>query len=184
MINANVGPTAVVGRTLTVQIPPPAANGMLSPSQPTISPYGSSSHSPTEDFIPILHQPVPKFRQTPAKIPTLIIVPPAPPTPSDDGFTPVTPSPSSRLKRFRLARASQLPRDALGIATIGFTRVKSQRAVDDFEDTMPLSPSSARDMEAQLSVKAKPKRRTLFGVLDGWWDLGLLERGMSFRRKG
>jgi hypothetical protein len=144
------------------------------------SPHGSSL-SPTEDFIPILHQPIPKIGKAPVKTPMLVVVPP--PTPSDDGFTPVTPSPS-RLMGFKLARASQLPRDALGIATAGFKRKKSLRAIDEYEDMAPLSPSSARSMDLPSPVKAKPRRRTLFDVLDGWWDLGLLERGKSLRRKG
>ncbi|KAI8628991.1 hypothetical protein F5Y19DRAFT_103722 [Xylariaceae sp. FL1651] len=180
MINANAGPTAIVGRSLTGPAPPPAHAAAMptpSPPPPAASPIGST-HSPTEDFIPILHEPVPKLGKTAVKTPTLVVVPP--PTPSDDGFTPVTPSPS-RLKGFKLARASQLPRDALGIATATFARKKSQRAVDEYDDITPLSP---RDVEAQLAPKVKPKRRTLFGVLEGWWDLGLLERGKSLKRKG
>ncbi|KAI0158225.1 hypothetical protein GGR57DRAFT_40001 [Xylariaceae sp. FL1272] len=162
-----------VGRSLTG--PVPKQPSLLQP--PPASPHGSSV-SPTEDFIPILHQPVPKLGDTPVKTPTLVIVPP--PTPSDDGFTPVTPSATSpRLKAFRLARASQIPRDALGIATAGFKRKKSQRAVDEYEyeDNMPLSP------QAPYTPKVKPARRTLFGLIEGWWDLGLLERGKSLRRK-
>ncbi|KAI3324626.1 hypothetical protein HD806DRAFT_534092 [Xylariaceae sp. AK1471] len=178
MVNANVGPSVIMGRSLTDSTVPPAQHLMVPP--PASSPHGSSL-SPTEDFIPILHQPVPKLGKTPAKTPMLVVVPPS--TPSDDGFTPVTPSPS-RLKGFKLARVSQLPRDALGIATAGFTRKKSQRAIDEYEDTAPLSPYSARSMDVPSPVKAKPKRKTLFGVLEGWWDLGLLERGKSLRRKG
>ncbi|RWA13903.1 hypothetical protein EKO27_g1206 [Xylaria grammica] len=180
MVNVNNGP---VGRSLTVPIlpprPPPPVQSVVPPAAP--SPL-SATHSPTEDYIPILHQPVPKLGKTPAKTPTLVIVPP--PSPSDDGFTPVTPSPSPRSKAFKRIRASQLPRDALGIATAAFTRRKSQRAVDEYDDTAPLSPPyDAYTMDAQLAVKVKPKRRTLFGVLEGWWDLGLLERGKSLRKK-
>ncbi|KAI1259907.1 hypothetical protein F5Y18DRAFT_432723 [Xylariaceae sp. FL1019] len=160
-----------VGRSLTG--PPPNQPTFLQP--PPASPHGSSV-SPTEDFIPILHQPVPRLGATPAKTPMLVIVPP--PTPSDDGFTPVTPSATSpRLKAFRLARASHIPRDALGIATAGFKRKKSQRAIDEYDDSTPLSPHTP------YTPKAKPARRTLFGLIEGWWDLGLLERGKSLRRK-
>ncbi|TGJ82053.1 hypothetical protein E0Z10_g6723 [Xylaria hypoxylon] len=180
MVNVNNGP---IGRSLTIPIPPPrpppSAHVIVPPPVP--SPH-SVSHSPTEDFIPILHQPVPKLGKTLAKTPTLVIIPP--PSPSDDGFTPVTPSPSPRSKAFKRIRASQLPRDALGIATAAFSRAKSQRAVDEYDDMSPLSPPyDARTMDAQMAVKVKPKRRTLFGVLEGWWDLGLLERGKSLRRK-
>ncbi|KAI0433889.1 hypothetical protein F5Y09DRAFT_31661 [Xylaria sp. FL1042] len=192
--NANdTGP--VPGRSLTVSIPPPPpppppppsprpvhlAVPAPAPPPPVPSPR-DSSHSPTEDYIPILHQPVLKYGKTPAKTPTLVIVPP--PSPSDGDFTPVTPSPSPRSKGFKRIRVSQLPRDALGIATAGFTRKKSQRAVDEYDDTAPLSPPyDAHAMDAQVAVKAKPKRKTLFGLIEGWWDLGLLERGRSLRRK-
>lgn len=172
----NIGP---MGRPLMVSIPPPAPAHLAPPPVP--SPHGSSD-SPTEDYIPILHQPVPNLRKTPAKTPTLVIVPP--PSPSDNGFTPVTPSPSPRSKAFKRIRVSQLPRDALGIATAGFSRKKSQRAIDEYDDTAPFSPPyDARTMDAHLAVKTKPMRKTIFGVLEGWWDLGLLERGRSLRRK-
>ncbi|KAJ8125131.1 hypothetical protein O1611_g8509 [Lasiodiplodia mahajangana] len=50
--------------------------------------------------------------------------------------------------------------------------MKSQRAVDEYDDTEPLSPPyNASIMDAQVAAKVKPKRRTLFGVLEGWWDL-------------
>ncbi|KAI0203539.1 hypothetical protein F4808DRAFT_457812 [Astrocystis sublimbata] len=180
MVNSNNAGPAPTSRSLAVSIPPPAPAHLALPPVPS---PGGSSVSAQEDYIPILHQPAPKFGTTSAKTPTLVIVPP--PSPSDDGFTPVTPSPSPRTKSFKRIRASQLPRDALGIATAGFTRKKSQRAVDEYEDTAPLSPpyENARTMSAQLAVKAKPKRKTILGVLEGWWDLGLLERGKSLRRK-
>ncbi|KAI1205581.1 uncharacterized protein F4807DRAFT_442250 [Annulohypoxylon truncatum] len=117
-----------------------------------------------------------------------------PPTPSDDGFTPVTPTPASpRVKGFRLSRAPPLPPspNALGISVPAgkkFVRAQSMKAeichVDD--DTTPLSPTSGQDLEAQMvtMTRPKPKRKTLWGVIEGWWDLGLLERGKSLRRKG
>ncbi|TRX95039.1 hypothetical protein FHL15_004124 [Xylaria flabelliformis] len=164
-VNANnAGP---MGRSLTVSIPPPAPAHLAPPPAP--SPHGSTD-SPTEDYIPILHQPAPRFGKAPAKTPTLVIVPP--PSPSDDGFTPVTPSPSPRLKGFKRIRVSQLPRDALGIATAGFSRKKSQRALNEYDDTTPLSPPyDAQTMDAKLAVKVKPKRKTILSVLEGWWDL-------------
>lgn len=179
----NVRRSVIMGRSLTNPAVQNTTENEKIPIPPRAPSPNGSSLSSTEDFIPILHEPVPKLRVTPVKTPMLVIVPP--PTPSDDGFTPVTPSPS-RWKGFRLARASQLPRDALGIATAaaaGFSRKKSQRAVeesDQFEDTAPLSPFSPRTLDVP---SAKPKRRTLFDVLEGWWDLGLLERGRSLRRK-
>jgi len=192
-------PTRLPPPIITVQPPQPqqpfaamaTATAVADPS-----PTNSELLSPNDDFIPILHQPMPKLGSTPAKTPMLVIVPPPSPSDDSDGFTPVTPPTPSRTKGFKLARASHfLPRDALGIATT-FTRKRSQRALGDYYDTdddnddrEPLSPQyqeqyQAQTMEAQLAVKAKPKRRTLFGVvLEGWWDLGLLERGKSLRRK-
>lgn len=144
-----------------------------------------SSSSPTEDFIPMIHKRVPE------KIRTRIPTPPS--TPSDDGFTPITPAPSLFSPKSKgQGRAPPLPspRDALGIPVSKFTflgRSKSRRAADaDADDMEPLSPSVARDMDGlPLPVQAseKPKRKTIWGVLDGWWDLGLLERGKSLRRK-
>lgn len=67
-----------------------------------------------------------------------------------------------------------------------FIRSKSKRAPrdeDGEDDTTPLSPTSIRDVEAQTTARPKPKRKTLWGVIEGWWDLGLLERGKSLRRK-
>ncbi|KAI1424471.1 hypothetical protein F5Y12DRAFT_715229 [Xylaria sp. FL1777] len=192
--------TGLTGRSLTVPIPPPRPVHTIAPPPPSPSPPAAavipsplgSSHSPNEDYIPILHQPVLKFKKTPAKTPTLVVVPPPPPSEGGGLTTPVTPSPSPRSRGFRRIRVSQLPRDALGIATAGFARKKSQRAVDEYgddDDTTPLSPpydtGDARMMAAQqhLGARTKSMRKTLFGVLEGWWDLGLLERGRSQRRK-
>jgi hypothetical protein len=109
--------------------------------------------SAEEDYIPIAHQRIPQ----------------------KTARTPV-PLPSS-------------PRDALGIpiSKIKLSRSKSNKRVDVDGDTEPLSPStpafaSARGVEEGLQP-AKPKRKTVWGVLEGWWDLNLLERGKSMRRK-
>lgn len=74
-----------------------------------------------------------------------------------------------------------------------------------YEDVTPLSPRtplSARirfglgnfgggggapqgDVEKGLTVKPqKSVRQTLFGLVEGWWELGLLERGKSLKRNG
>ncbi|KAI1809779.1 hypothetical protein GGS20DRAFT_257771 [Poronia punctata] len=175
------------------------------------SPAATESSPNEEEFIPILHQPIPKLGSTPARTPILVIVPPPPPPPpthirdrnnDNDLPTPsLSPSPS-RTKGFKLARLSQFfpPRDALGISNNNNTntipRKRSQRAFDDYhhdphhdnddygygydDDTEPLSPSPM--MQAQLAISVKP-RKTIMGVLEGWWDLGLLERGKSFKRK-
>ncbi|KAI0839326.1 hypothetical protein F5Y06DRAFT_32416 [Hypoxylon sp. FL0890] len=186
VVHANSGPTIITGRPLASNLrpasttQPPAATSTFYPSGP-----------PKEDYIPIIHRPSlshAKTRVSMASPPIAVVIPP---TPSDEGFTPITPTPTSpRLKEFRLSRAPPLPRDALGIP-VGkkFFVSKSKRAhihgtsENDDDDTMPLSPASDRDLETQMSTKQKPKRKTLWGVIEGWWDLGLLERGKSLRRK-
>ncbi len=69
---------------------------------------------------------------------------------------------------------------------------------DEFEDVeTPLTPYHARGMDLEKGdgggngngsrnkrTAATTARRTLFGIIEGWWDLGLLERGRSLRRKG
>lgn len=60
---------------------------------------------------------------------------------------------------------------------------------DEFEDVSPLTPVRDRDVEQGGGDNGNGKdrktmRRTLAGIIEGWWDLGLLERGKSLRRKG
>ncbi|XXH06169.1 Epsin-3, clathrin recruitment and traffic between the Golgi and endosome [Hypoxylon texense] len=156
LANAGAGHAIVVGY-------PPASNIARPP--PAAMKSSHSADSPNEDFITIVHQPSRDHihaRVTPLP-PTVI-----PPTPSDDGFDPI-------------GRAPPLPRDALGIP-IGkkLTRSKSRRVRhDDDDDTTPLSPG----VETQTASRQRPKRKTLWGVIEGWWDLGLLERGKSLRGK-
>ncbi|KAI0383650.1 hypothetical protein F5Y04DRAFT_287327 [Hypomontagnella monticulosa] len=179
VVNANSGPTIIAGQA----IPPPAPVAL----PPTVT----RSASPGEDYIPIAHNPSLDYtRATP--LPTAVVIPP---TPSDDGFTPITPTPvSPGLRGFRLSRAPPLPRDALGIPIgQGFVRAKSKRVQiahvdDDDNDTTPLSPTTpTMGQEGVSGARGKPKpklkRKTLWGVIEGWWDLGLLERGKSLRRK-
>ena len=64
----------------------------------------------------------------------------------------------------------------------------------EFDDIVPLTPCSASAPGAAAGVRgrdlevgeagARKTRRTLFGIIEGWWDLGLLDRGRSLRRKG
>lgn len=100
--------------------------------------------------------------------------------------------------------------DALGIPVVArgiLGRVRSRKVTivdpskeryndygddDGFEDDVPLTPAGAqgRDLEkggmsgGDANGSRKTMRRTLFGLIEGWWDLGLLERGKSLRRKG
>ncbi|KAI1384337.1 uncharacterized protein F4822DRAFT_434272 [Hypoxylon trugodes] len=191
IVHANSGPTTITGQPVSSNyLPVPPAPAVV---PPVATRSFDASGSPKEDFIPIAHQATIDHVNARTKTvppPVAVVIPP---TPSDDGFTPVTPTPASpRLKGFRLSRAPPLPRDALGIP-IGtgkkLMRSKSRKVqichVDDDldDDTTPLSPTNARDLEAQMTSKPKPKRKTLWGVIEGWWDLGLLERSKSLRRK-
>ncbi|KAH9894665.1 hypothetical protein F4778DRAFT_784092 [Xylariomycetidae sp. FL2044] len=194
ILSSSANSTVILGRSLTGTSAPPAPAIVPPPASMPFMP----STSPTEAFIPIMHR-----RPVPAPINTNtnpVVMPPIPPTPSDDGFAPAAADPSPRQKKgWHVSRAAPLsPRDALGIPISKFMRTRSRRAqichVDDdddlddnkFGDTAPLSP---RDLGASAHAVAgktatgKPKRKTLFGVLEGWWDLGLLERGKSLRRK-
>ncbi|XDG08928.1 hypothetical protein ABKA04_008543 [Annulohypoxylon sp. FPYF3050] len=188
--------------------PPPPAPAVLPAATARSLDLPDDDDDPKEAYIPIAHQPSLKGKDKgKGKMPTIPIAVVIPPTPSDDGFTPITPTPASpRLKGFRLSRAPPLPpppppslsHNALGITIpphphTKFARAKSMKAEichvdddDDVDDMTPLSPARGRDLEAQMvtMTRPKPKRRTLWGVIEGWWDLGLLERGKSLRRKG
>ncbi|ORY57759.1 uncharacterized protein BCR38DRAFT_489761 [Pseudomassariella vexata] len=159
-------------------VPPSLA--IIPPQTATMSPM-PLSHSPTDDFIPIMHKRIPEKIHTRMPSP-----PPTPIDDDDDGFTPITPiTPRSR---------GLLGRDALGIPVLKskFSRSKSKKVTGStaFDDLEPLSPSNdvARGVDGSgLPVpvtQSKSTRRTVWGVLEGWWDLGLLDRGKSLRRKG
>ncbi|KAI0396437.1 hypothetical protein F5Y17DRAFT_102255 [Xylariaceae sp. FL0594] len=171
--------------------PPPPPPPLPITTDPSPAATTNSLLSPNEESVPILHQPLPKLGSAPAKQPILVIVPPLPSSSSSsssDGFTPLTPpTPSSPRKKKRTTTRFRFC-DALGITTTTtpiVSRMRSQRAYldhDDEDETEPLSPPP----QAQLAVKPTTTKRktTLFGVsLEGWWDLGLLERGRSLRRK-
>lgn len=170
------------GRSLTAQ-----RKSLMMPVIPespkTLAPPAEKPNSPVEDFIPIIHKCIPERIQT-----RNLEVPPQ--SPSDDGYTPITPAPSVFSPKLK-TRVPPLPspRDALGIpiSKIKFlTRSRSKNSPVDADDLEPLSPSVVRDAEGlpvPVQTKEKPKRRTVWGVLEGWWDLGLLERGKSLRRK-
>ncbi|KAF3069717.1 hypothetical protein GL218_07831 [Daldinia childiae] len=183
IVNANSGPTIFGGQPLGSNISAPAPV-MIAPSAARSL---SSSGSSEEDYIPIIHKPSHRSVSDKKRMPHPPIAVVIPPTPSDDGFTPITPTPASpKLKDYRLSRVPPLPRDALGIP-VGrmLVRAKSRKVQIQHEDdeATPLSPTRGRDLEMQMAAKPKPKRKTLWGVIEGWWDLGLLERGKSLRRK-
>lgn len=149
---------------------PPLAPPIVPPEErmPPMPPMPFDS--PTEDFIPIIHQRIPERIRT--RVPT------PPPSPSDDGFTPVTPV-TPKARRLRFSRTPLSPREAL--SKFG----RSRERVVEADDLEPLSPSTpAHTAGLPLPIQAKPKRKTLWGLVEGWWDLGLLERGKSLRRRG
>ncbi|RYP33454.1 hypothetical protein DL767_004732 [Monosporascus sp. MG133] len=186
-------------------VPPPAAPTIIPPAavlpaMPTTITSASSSadSSPTEVLVPIVHRPPlppPLLTTT-----TAVRMPPMPPTPDsdDDGFTPVTPglSPGHRSPRLRAFDALGLPvAAAVGRA---LARVRSRKVTvvnpsspgGEFEDVTPLTPAGGRtpldgDLEAAGDGGGrKTMRRTLFGFIEGWWDLGLLDKARSEKRRG
>lgn len=161
IVNASAGHAIIMNHPSTDNIPrvPPAVARSFHPGD-----------SPEEDFITIGHQPSRDHADTRAVPPPPIVIPP---TSSDDGLSPI-------------GRAPPLPRDALGIPIskrFTFARAKSRRVrYENDDDTTPLSPDAEVQM-ATTATRQRPKRKTLWGVIEGWWDLGLLERGKSLRRK-
>ncbi|KAI5922081.1 hypothetical protein F4810DRAFT_721610 [Camillea tinctor] len=188
-------------------IPPPAA--VLPPPPPPPPPHPAvTSEEKGEAYIPIMHDGSlssndNKEKEKEKRLLHPIIIPPVPPVPAspapsnattddeDGAFTPVTPLVSPPV------REHKTPRNALGIVPVGkFRRIRSMRAVivngddnDEDEATTPLTPRAAGgEQEKEVGGTGKSAkggmRRTFFGVLEGWWDLGLLERGRSLRRRG
>ncbi|KAH8195796.1 hypothetical protein TruAng_010039 [Truncatella angustata] len=187
------------GRSLTAAQRRSIAMPMI-PESPIsrTNPGKSSTNLPAEeDFIPIMHKRIPE------KIQTQNLEVPLPRTPrgddedgsDDDGYTPITPAPSASSPRLKTKFPSlPSPRDALGIPISKIkllaTRSRSRRhnnsnSPADYypSDLEPLSPSGGLPVPVVQAAREKPGRRTVWGVLEGWWDLGLLERGKSLRRK-
>ncbi|RYP02721.1 hypothetical protein DL764_005651 [Monosporascus ibericus] len=194
-------------------VPPPAAPTIVPPAavmpaMPTTITSASSSSadsSPTEVLVPIVHRPAlppPVLTPTTTTNTTAIRMPPMPPTPDsdDEGFTPVTPGPSPgpRSPRVRAFDALGLPVAAVVGRALARVRSRKVTVVDpssspgsEYEDVTPLTPAAGRspldgDLEAagDGGGRRKTMRRTFFGIIEGWWDLGLLERGRSFKRRG
>ncbi|KAI0153392.1 hypothetical protein BJ166DRAFT_500359 [Pestalotiopsis sp. NC0098] len=137
------------------------------------------------DSIPARHKRIPEKIRTQNLD---VLVPP--PTPSDDGFTPVN-TPGAPLSAYlspksaktKMPRSPISPRDALGIPISkikAFARSMSPKTASFVEDDLePLSPSAARDADGlpvPVQAREKPKRKTVWGIIDGWWDLNLLDR--------
>lgn len=185
------------GRSLTTQRNSKITMPAIPESPLTAS--AAAAAAAHEDSIPAKHKRIPEKIRT-----QNLEVPPLTPTSagSDDGFTPVnTPHHggsgglasafSPRLKTKIPSLPS--PRDALGIP---ISKIKSfaARSVGraspvDSDDLEPLSPAvvvhdaDGLPVPVQQQAREKPKRRTVWGVLEGWWDLNLLDRGKSLRRK-
>ncbi|KAI0596547.1 hypothetical protein F4775DRAFT_594231 [Biscogniauxia sp. FL1348] len=195
--NTNAGPTVVLDRSAPaesrdhLQIPSPPPPAALAPP-PVAAAEG--------EYIPIMHKPANEEQEKEKPPLRPIIIPSVPKSTSpryhsnaeeddDSPFTPVTPLVSPPV------REHKTPRNALGIVPVSkFRRVRSMRAIivggdgdedqnDDAADTAPLTPLSPGENGGGKAT-TKPKRKTFFGVLEGWWDLGLLERGKSLRRRG
>ncbi|RYP82138.1 hypothetical protein DL769_001743 [Monosporascus sp. CRB-8-3] len=194
-----------VPHSATPTIVPPAAVTPAMPTTVTSATSSSADSSPTEILVPIVHRPPPPPVLTTTANTTAIRMPPMPPTPDsdDDGFTPVTPGPSPgpRSPRVRAFDALGLP--VAAVVGRALARVRSRKAtvVDpslsspdgEFEEVTPLTPAAGRAaLDGELEAagngggggKRKTMRRTFFGIIEGWWDLGLLETGRSLRRRG
>ncbi|RYP67337.1 hypothetical protein DL771_007281 [Monosporascus sp. 5C6A] len=194
-------------------VPPPAAPTIVPPAavmpaMPTTITSASSSpadSSPTGVLVPIVHRPPPP----PPVLTTIantsanaVRMPPMPPTPDsdDDGFTPVTPGPSPgpRSPHLRAFDALGLPVAAAVGRALARVRSRKVTVVDpssspggEFEDVTPLTPAADRtpldgDLEAAGDGGGgrKTMRRTFFGIIEGWWDLGLLDMSKSLKRRG
>lgn len=154
-------------------------------------PIPESPASPTDDVIPIAHKRVPE------RIRTQGLAPPPRDDVDDDnnGFTPITPitptgatSPYSLRRWLSFGRQQQSPvspRDALGIPVSKWKLGRSlSRRAGDADDLEPLSPQAAGAGLPVPAVQQKEKKRgTVWGMIEGWWDLNLLEKSKSLRRK-
>ncbi|KAK8059045.1 hypothetical protein PG994_009493 [Apiospora phragmitis] len=144
-----------------------------------------NANSPTDDFIPIIHQ------CGPGKIQTRALFPPGPTRgvakdDEDEGFTPITPSPSDTSPKSPRRWLTSSPRDVLGIPVSKVFLARKLRKSNDVEDLEPLSPREAPTSSyppVPAVVQGAKERKTIWGFVEGWWDLGLLDRGRSLRRK-
>ncbi|KAK8855814.1 hypothetical protein PGQ11_011726 [Apiospora arundinis] len=151
-------------------------------SPASLAPPQATSNSPTEDYIPIIH------KRVPTKIQTQGLAPPEPTNggpardPDDDGFTPITPAPGAGVSPKSPRRwFPTSPRDALGIPVSKYFLGRKLSKNGHAEDMEPLSPREAPSSYPPVPAVAPREKKTK--TVWGWWDLGLLERGLSLRRK-
>ncbi|KAK8065996.1 hypothetical protein PG997_012743 [Apiospora hydei] len=144
------------------------------------------TNSPTEDYIPIIH------KRGPTKIQTRGLFPPGQTRgqakeDDDNGFTPITPTPLSASPKSPRRWLPASPRDALGIPISKVFLGRKVRKTNDVEDMEHLSPREAAHTSSHPNVHAVAQgakdRKTIWGFVEGWWDLGLLDRGRSLKRK-
>ncbi|KAK8136577.1 hypothetical protein PG984_004517 [Apiospora sp. TS-2023a] len=104
----------------------------------------------------------------------------------DNGFTPITPAPSNVSPKSPRWWLPSSPRDALGIPVSKVFLGRKLRKNNDIGDFEPLSPREAQTSlypPVPAVVQSGKKRGTIWGLVEGWWDLGLLDRGRTLRRK-
>ncbi|KAK8034685.1 hypothetical protein PG993_009680 [Apiospora rasikravindrae] len=140
------------------------------------------ANSPKGDYIPVIH------KSGPSKIQTRGLADQGgAKDDEDDGFTPITPTPSSASPKSPRRWLPTSPRDALGIPISKVFLGRKVRKSNDFEDMEPLSPREAAPTSTHPNAPAVAQgvkeRKTIWGFVEGWWDLGLLDRGRSLRRK-
>ncbi|KAM7221997.1 hypothetical protein V8F06_002748 [Rhypophila decipiens] len=90
-------------------------------------------------------------------------------------------SPLSPVRDFIARRATrkQVPRPIEVTRSRGLKRDMLSPAMHEVDLRSPQAESPA----AREQAKSKTQRRTVWGMIDGWWDLGLLERMNTIKRK-
>ncbi|GAB1317849.1 hypothetical protein MFIFM68171_08059 [Madurella fahalii] len=166
--------------------PPPPINGddsLTSIYPPPTSAGGDNNNDNDGDVIPDEHKRVPGLiPRSPLRSPTEFLrglgivarkVPrrKAPPPPIVVHPPPPPPPPPLRLGgagHYYLAEGKTAVVEMVSVAG---------------PDTAATTTTPATTHMPGLSPAAKPKRRTVWGMIEGWWDLGLLERMNTVRRK-
>ncbi|KAK3317660.1 hypothetical protein B0T19DRAFT_295504 [Cercophora scortea] len=169
--------------------PPPNRGSARMPPIPG-SPTDETEDS-TDNISPVLSrgpQPPASRSLAPPSPPAAIIapatMPETPPSPSDDvipeehrrvpGLIPR--SPLSPIYGFMAKRAMRkvVPPP---IVVVGPSSAKYERGVSPGLESVGIASPAAQQQPI------KPKRKTMWGIIDGWWDLGLLERMNTVKRR-
>ncbi|KAK3385737.1 hypothetical protein B0H63DRAFT_187200 [Podospora didyma] len=164
---------------------PPRSRGLRPPPLRTKSFMPPIPGSPTDEvdkgdgISPLMSRAPPPRSGTNLTVPPRVVMPDdVPASPSDD----IIPEEHIRVPGL-------IPRSPLH--PLGTFRSKRNRKPVPPPIIVHAPPESLKGVlsAGMVSVKintpiaAKPKRRTVWGLIDGWWDLGLLERMNTIKRK-